>query len=283
MQARGSKARGLLMALSCTLGAGLAGFGRCGGPAADSWVLTWSDEFEGTAGALPDPARWGFDVGTGTNGWGNAQQEYDTDRPENAALDGQGHLVITARKEAFQGSQYTSARLHTQGRFSQRYGRFEARMRLPRGQGLWPAFWMLGDSFDTQGWPDCGEIDVMEYRGQEPTRVTGTLHGRGYSGGSAITGSTPLPGGGAFDEAFHTFGVEWTPDWVAWELDGELWQVIPRSAIPAGAPWAFDQPFFLLLNVAVGGNYVGNPDPSIFPPGGITTEIDWVRVYRKDG
>jgi beta-glucanase (GH16 family) len=140
---------------------------------------------------------------------------------------------------------------------------------------------MMGTSIDTEVWPKCGEIDVMEYRGQEPTRVTGTLHGPGYSGAGGLTGSTQLPGGAAFDEAFHTFAVEWTPDWVAWELDGEIWQVLTPGSLPLGGEWVFDQPFFLLLNVAVGGNYVGAPDPAIFPPEGIRTTVDWVRVYRK--
>jgi len=278
--AHGSTARGVLLA---ALGIVLAGFGRCGGAAPDAWELTWSDEFEGPAGQSPDPGRWTFDVGTGRNGWGNGQLEYDTARPENASLDGQGRLVITSRKESYLGSEYTSARLLTKGLFAQRYGRFEARMKLPRGRGLWPAFWMLGANFDTVEWPQCGEIDVMEYRGQEPSRVTGTIHGPGYSGGGGITGSIDLPAGAAFDQDFHLFAVEWTPDWVAWELDGEVWQVVTAGAIPAGAAWVFDQPFFLLLNVAVGGTYVGAPDPAIFPPEGIPTVIDYVRVYRKAG
>lgn len=259
------------------LGASVAGFGRCGPD--DTWRLAWADEFDGAAGQSPDEARWTFDVGTGANGWGNAQLEYDTARPENAALDGQGHLVITSRKEAYQGSQYTSARLLTKGRFSQRYGRFEARVQLPRGQGLWPAFWLLGADVDAVGWPACGEIDVMEYRGQDPTRVTGSLHGPGYSGGGAITGSQALAGGAGFDADFHVFGLEWSPDWIAWTLDGAVWQVVTPSSLPAGARWAFDHPFFILLNVAVGGNYVGAADPSVLPA---QTLVDWVRVYEED-
>jgi beta-glucanase (GH16 family) len=276
MRTHGTAARTLLL-LSLT--AGLAGFGRCGG-GGESWRLTWADEFDGPAGQPPDAARWTFDVGTGVNGWGNGQLEFDTARPENASLDGAGNLVITARREAYQGRQYTSARMLTQGLFAQRYGRFEARIKLPRGQGIWPAFWMMGESFGAVGWPACGEIDVMEYRGQEPGRVSGSLHGPGYSGGQALTGSTGLPGGAGFDDAFHVFAVEWTPEWVAWELDGVTWQVVVRGAAPPGA-WAFDQPFFILLNVAVGGGYVGDPDPSAFPPEGVRTLVDWVRVYQR--
>lgn len=255
---------------------GTAGFGRCGDE--PRWRLTWADEFDGAAGQSPDPARWAFDVGTGANGWGNKQLEYDTARPENASLDGASNLVITARRESYSGSAYTSARLHTKGLFAQRHGRFEARIKLPRGQGLWPAFWMLGANIDGVGWPACGEIDVMEYRGQEPGVVTGTVHGPGYSGTNPITASFTLPGGAGFDETFHVFAVEWTPDWIAWELDGKVWQVVVPGARPAGTAWPFDQPFSILLNMAVGGNYVGPPDPSVFPQ---TMLVDWVRVYEK--
>jgi beta-glucanase (GH16 family) len=257
-------------------GLATAGFARCDDE--PSWRLTWADEFDGPAGRSPDPGRWTFDVGTGVNGWGNQQLEYDTARPENASLDGQGNLAITARREGYEGREYTSARMLTRGLLAQRYGRFEARIKLPRGQGIWPAFWMLGADFDGTNWPACGEIDVMEYRGQEPLRVTGTVHGPGYSGGAAITGNRDLPGPAGFDEAFHVFGVEWTPDWIAWQLDGVTWQVVVPAQLPGGAAWVFDKPFFLILNVAVGGNYVGPPDPSIFPQ---TMLVDWVRVYER--
>ncbi len=264
------------VAVGGLLVATLSGFGRCG--AERSWKLAWSDEFDGAAGQSPDPARWSFDVGTGVNGWGNGQLEYDTARPENAALDGAGNLVITARHEPYAGSQYTSARMLTKGHFAQARGRFEARIKLPRGQGLWPAFWLLGADVDSAGWPACGEVDVMEYRGQEPQRVTGSLHGPGYSGAQAITGTTQLPGGAGFDEDFHVFAVEWTEDWIAWELDGRVWQVVVPAGLPAGGTWVFDHPFFVLLNVAVGGGYVGPPDPSVFPQSMI---VDWVRVYEE--
>lgn len=256
---------------------GLSGYGRCGDER--RWRLTWADEFDGAAGQSPDAARWTFDVGTGANGWGNAQLEYDTARPENASLDGAGNLVVTARRESFGGSQYTSARMLTKGLFAQARGRFEARIKLPRGQGLWPAFWLLGADVDTVGWPACGEIDVMEYRGQEPERVTGSLHGPGYSGGQAVTGTTQLPGGAPLDDDFHVFAVEWTEEWIAWELDGRVWQVVVPGGLPGGAPWVFDRPHFVLLNLAVGGNYVGPPDPSVFPQSML---VDWVRVYAEE-
>jgi beta-glucanase (GH16 family) len=263
--------------LAVVLGLGLMGFGRCGDE--PRWKLTWSDEFDGPAGQSPDATRWAFDVGTGVGGWGNLQLEYDTARPENASLDGQGHLVITSRKEAYQGSQYTSARMKTKGILAQKYGRFEARMKLPRGQGLWPAFWLLGADVDTNTWPACGEIDIMEYRGQEPRRVTGTVHGPGYFGKNAVTGNRDLPGPAGFDADFHVFAVEWSPDWIAWELDGAIWQVVVPAGLPAGGTWVFDHPFFVLLNVAVGGYYVGVPDDSVFPQ---TTVVDYVRVYERE-
>lgn len=271
------KSRVLRAAALASLVLPLAGFGRC--DTEPTFTLVWADEFDGPAGQSPDPGRWRFDVGTGVGGWGNAQLEYDTDRPENASLDGEGHLAITARKESYEGSAYTSARLLTQGLLAQKYGRFEARIKLPAGQGLWPAFWLLGADIDEVGWPECGEIDVMEYRGQEPFRVTGSLHGPGYSGGDAITSSKDLPGTEGFDAGFHVFAVEWTPDWIAWELDGEVWQVVVPEQLPEGASWVFDHPFFVLLNVAVGGNYVGPPDPAVFPQ---TTLVDYVRVYALD-
>lgn len=241
-----------------------------------SWRLVWEDEFAGDAGLPPDAAKWRYDVG---EDWGNAQLEYDTDRTENAALDGAGHLVLTARKETFNGRNYTSARLITRGLFDQARGRFEARMKLPRGRGLWPAFWLLGSNFENVGWPACGEIDIMEYRGQEPDVVHGSLHGPGYSGGSAITRSFDS-GGPGFDADFHVFAVEWDSDRITWFVDGRIYQVVTPKDLPVGARWVFQGPAFLIVNLAVGGAYVGAPDASTtFPQ---TLVVDWVRVYRGE-
>lgn len=257
----------------------LAAFSFIGGGCSSSSTapeeirLIWEDDFDGPAGQLPDPTKWTFDVGTG---WGNNQLEYDTDRPENVSLDGNGHLAITAREEAYEGAAYTSGRINTQGRFSRARGRFEARIRLPVGQGIWPAFWLLGDNFETVGWPACGEIDIMEYRGQEPNVVHGSLHGPGYSGGGAVTGRFILPGDG-FDAGFHTFAIEWDDDSIAWFVDGQIYQRRTPDDLPSGARWVFDHPFFILLNVAVGGQFVGDPDATTqFPQ---TMLVDWVRVY----
>jgi beta-glucanase (GH16 family) len=163
---------------SITLAAIAVALFGCSTEPETEWSLVWSDEFDGAAGTLPDAANWRFDVGTG---WGNAQLEFDTDRASNASMDGSGHLAITARQESFNGSAYTSARITTQGKREFQYGRVTARIKLPVGQGIWPAFWLLGSQHHEVGWPQSGEIDVMEYRGQEPRVVLGSVHGPGYS------------------------------------------------------------------------------------------------------
>lgn len=241
------------------------------------WELVWEDTFDGQAGEPIDPSRWRHDVGG--HGWGNEQLEHNTDRPTNASLDGEGHLAIVARQENFGGNAYTSARILTQDRFDQAYGRFEARIKLPSGQGIWPAFWMLGADFPVVGWPECGEIDILELRGQEPNRIQGSVHGPGYNGGSPISASYTLPNGARFDEDFHTFAVEWDPGRIAWYVDDTLYQVITESRVPAGGRWVFDHAFFLILNIAVGGHYVGPPDAqTTFPQ---TMLVDHVRVFRR--
>ena len=235
--------------------------------------LIWHDEFEGPAGQSPDPAKWQFDIGTD---WGNAQLEYDTDRPENVSLDGAGNLAITAREEPYLGRNYTSGRITTKDLFELQNGRFEARIRLPRGQGIWPAFWMLGADFDEVGWPTCGEIDVMEYRGQEPSVVHGSLHGPGYSAGGAITRRFYLTDS-TFDADFHVFAVEWRGDRIDWYVDDQFFQTVTANDVPG--EWVFDHPFYMILNVAVGGTFVGPPDATTaFPQ---TMLVDWVRVYRE--
>ena len=246
-------------------------------PTRPEWKLTWQDEFDGPAGQSPAAANWGYDLGTGGGGWGNNELEFYTARPENVSLDGAGHLVITARKEPYlQGTEYTSARINTRGLFEQDRGRFEARLKLPSGQGLWPAFWLLGADFAATGWPSCGEIDIMECRGQEPASVHGSAHGPGYSGGSALTGQYTLPKAG-FDQDFHLFAVEWSTDRITYLVDGIAYKAIERKDVPASSAWVFTHPFFIILNVAVGGNYVGPPDDTtIFPQ---TMLVDYVRVY----
>jgi beta-glucanase (GH16 family) len=242
------------------------------------YQLVWEDDFSGAAGALPDPAKWTYDIGIGpgNDGWGNQELQYYTNRPENASLDGLGNLAITARQENFSGRAFTSARLLTKGIFSQAYGRYEARMKMPWGPGIWPAFWMLGNDIDAVSWPQCGEIDIMEYRGQQPTLVHGSIHGPGYSGGAAITKSFSLSNS-RFDVEFHVFAVEWGEDYIDFYVDDTLYQRIKPEDAPG--EWVYDQPFFMILNIAVGGNFVGFPTPQTpFPQ---TMLVDYVRVYKE--
>ncbi len=242
-----------------------------------SYDLVWSDEFSGAAGRAPDPSFWNFDIGTGDNGWGNQELQYYTDRPENVSLDGNGNLVITAIQESFEGSSYTSARITTAGKIEQTYGRIEARIKTPFSQGLWPAFWMLGSNIDEVNWPQCGEIDIMELRGQEPRKIAGSIHGPGYSAGEAISRNYALEEG-RFDTEFHVFAIEWGPDFIDFFVDDRLYQQLTPADLPGDSEWVFDNDFFLLLNVAVGGTYVGSPsDNSRFPQKMI---IDYVRLYQ---
>jgi beta-glucanase (GH16 family) len=247
------------------------------------WTLAWSDEFDGPVGAPVDGAKWVAD--TGGEGWGNQELQYYTARADNVSLDGGGRLVITARAEPLDSPygcwygicRYTSARLKTKDRFEATYGRFEARIRIPRGQGLWPAFWMLGSNIDSVGWPRCGEIDVMENIGREPTVVHGTMHGPGYSGGSSIGGAYTL--NEPFADNYHVFAVEWTPGQIRWLVDEQEYRRTTPADLPPGATWVFEHPFFLLLNVAVGGVWPGDPDAStVFPQQML---VDYVRVYRR--
>lgn len=242
-----------------------------------SWQLTWQDEFEGEAGDSPDASKWTYDIGTGENGWGNGEFQYYTDRPENVSLDGNGNLVITALNVPFAGSNFTSARIKTQGLFDQAYGRFEARMKLPWGPGIWPAFWLLGADIEENPWPQCGEIDIMEYRGQQTSLIHGSVHGPGYSAGAAITNSYGLEKS-RFDVDFHIFAVEWGTDFIHFYVDDILYQEITPSDVTG--EWVYDDPFFILLNVAVGGGYVGFPTSETpFPQSMI---IDYVRVYKEN-
>ncbi|MCS6953689.1 MAG: family 16 glycosylhydrolase [Bryobacteraceae bacterium] len=242
------------------------------------WTLVWSDEFDGHG---LDPAKWEFDVGG--HGWGNNESQCYTRRTENAAVE-DGKLVIRALRETYTGPEgitrpYTSARLVTRGKFSRAYGRFEALIKLPYGPGIWPAFWMLGDDIATVGWPACGEIDIMENIGREPSTVHGTIHGPGYSGSRGIGASYTLPGGRRFADDFHLFAVEWEPEVIRWYVDDVLYQTRTPKDLPSGARWVFDHPFHLLLNVAVGGNWPGYPDQTtVFPQ---TMLIDYVRVYAR--
>ena len=245
-----------------------------------NYVLVWSDEFSAPNGSLPDSSKWIMETGGG--GWGNHELESYTNRARNARVQN-GNLVITAHKETYKGAdgitrQYTSARLKTLGLFEQKYGRFEARIKIPRGQGMWPAFWMLGNNIGTVDWPGCGEIDIMENIGKEPDKMHGTIHGPGYSGSEGLGGSYTLPSG-KFADNFHIFALEWEPSAIRFYADGNLYETRTPADLPAGKTWVFDHPFFILLNVAVGGGWPGNPDrTTVFPQRMV---VDYVKVYAR--
>jgi beta-glucanase (GH16 family) len=258
----------------------------CGGQstpasaAPQSWKLVWSDEFNAPDGSAPDSSKWTLE--SGGNGWGNNELEYYTNRLRNAQIHG-GNLVISALAEHYTGPDgvtrnYTSARLKTLGKFSQTYGRFEARIKIPYGQGMWPAFWMLGSDIDQAGWPACGEIDIMENIGREPSTVHGTIHGPGYSGAQGIGAPFSLPSG-RFADDYHLFAVEWEPNAIRFYVDTALYATRTPADLPPNTQWVYNKPFFILLNVAVGGSWPGSPDATtVFPQ---TMAVDYVRVYSR--
>ena len=231
--------------------------------------LVMSEEFN-TNGA-PDSSLWSYDIGNGNNGWGNNELQNYTDNSANIKIE-DGMLKITAIK---QGSTYTSARILTKGKFEKKYGRIEARIKMPYGKGLWPAFWMLGANSGTVAWPQCGEIDIMEYLGSKPTSIFGSVHGPGYSGGNAITKNYSLSND-RFDNGFHVFGIEWDENYINYYVDNVLYNQITPADVPG--QWVFNQPFYIILNMAVGGNFPGSPNSStVFPQ---TMLVDYVRVYQ---
>lgn len=269
----------VLSVASSTSAGGGGGTTQASMPNISSGTLVWSDEFNGPDGSLPDPKKWSI-VEDGT-GFGNHELEYYTARSSNVHQE-KGHLVITARKETYIGRDgvsrdYTSSRIETHGKFQQKYGRIEARIKLPNGQGIWPAFWMLGSDYKSAGWPACGEIDIMENVGFEPSIIHGSLHGPGYSGNNPLTGSFTLPNGARLSDDFHVFAVEWAPRAIRFYMDDILYETQTIDSIPITKHWAFDHPFFILLNVAVGGDWPGSPDRTTTFP--VSMLVDYVRVY----
>ncbi|MCW5518517.1 glycoside hydrolase family 16 protein [Aureitalea sp. L0-47] len=248
--------------------------------------LVFEDNFDGAEGASINTDNWNFEIGNGENGWGNQELQYYTDRPENVSLDGEGNMVITARRESFAGFEFTSARITTKDKFEQKYGRWEARIKMPGGRGIWPAFWMLGANIETEPdndpntvpWPFVGEIDITELRGQEPSTTIGSIHGPGYSGGGAISGEYELEGE-RFDKDFYVFAIEWHPDYIDFFIDDIRFNQITIDDLPQGVEeWPFNEnPFFMLMNIAVGGSFVGFPvEGTPFPQQMV---VDYVRVY----
>ncbi|MFF1822062.1 family 16 glycosylhydrolase [Kribbella sp. NPDC058245] len=245
-------------------------------------ATTFEDNFDGPAGQAPDASKWRYDIGG--SGWGNDERQYYTNSTRNSAKDGNGNLVITARQESggfqchYGTCQYTSARLLTAQTFTQTYGRWEARIKIPGTQGVWPAFWMLGAQGG--GWPNNGEIDIMENIGREPNTVHGTIHGPGYSGAEGIGAAYNSPNGQPFRNDFHTYRVDWAPDSITWFVDGVQYQRRTPADL-GGDQWVFNHPFFMIMNVAVGGYWPGYPDGSTQMPQTMT--IDYVRVSTLDG
>jgi beta-glucanase (GH16 family) len=252
-------------------------------PPTSGYSLVWSDEFSSANGSAPDSTKWTYVVGG--SGWGNHELQSYTSRPQNVQIQ-KGNLVITALRENYTGADgiarnYTSARLKTQNLFTQAYGRFEARIKIPKGQGIWPAFWMLGNDINQNGWPKCGEIDIMENIGREPGIIHGSLHGPSSTAPTSdLTATVSLPTGQNYSDDFHIYAIEWEPGSVRFYVDSNNYATFTRSQWPAGGQWVFDHPFFILLNVAVGGVWPGTPDATTQSPQQML--VDYVRVYTKN-
>jgi len=258
---------------------------RAPDPGPSGWSLVWSDEFDGAAGELPDPANWSYQLTDvdpfGNFGWGNQELQYYSDNPDNASTDGIGNLVITLDAadpslECFYGPcEFESARLITQHKAEFAYGRIETRVLVPNGlDGLWPAFWSLGTDINRNPWPAAGEIDFMEYVSRLPNEIFGTIHGPGYNGGGSF-GNVYDFGEPVYNN-YHTFTVEWEPNLITWYVDGILYHQAEPSEVPG--PWVFEKPFYLLFNLAVGGNFGGTIDPNLTLPQDFF--IDYIRVYQ---
>ena len=249
-----------------------------------TWVETFRDDFDGPSGSAPDPTHWNVqDRQYGQN----QEQDYNTQERTNSFLDGEGRLVIQALKEnyeympgRFSDQPYTSARLNSEGLLHQQYGRFEASIRLPAGKGLWPAFWLLGENIEDVGWPRCGEVDILEMAGSQPQIIDGSMHGPGYSGTMSLTRDYELESG-MFIDSFHTFALEWTAEGMRWLVDGNVYHVRTRAGLAElGLDWVFDQPFYMILNLAVGGLYDGSPDETTPFPSQLV--FDYISVSRLE-
>jgi beta-glucanase (GH16 family) len=257
-------------------------------PPRATWVQVWSDEFDGAAGSRIDDTKWSYETADGCKqgicGWGNNEKEYYTDATENIALNGQGQLMIVARRApagltcSYGPCLYTSARITTRGKMTAAPGRVEARIKLPAGQGLWPAFWMLGHNSPAVKWPACGELDIMENKGSQSTTTSSAVHGLGYSGQTPFAHAHSLASGVLADD-FHTFAVEWDSLAVRFFVDDTVHYTVTRDAVEHYGKSILDQPFFLMLNLAVGGHFDGDPQSdAIFPA---TMLVDYVRVYAR--
>lgn len=275
------------LALACSGGAPVTATPTTPVPVA-TWTLVWSDEFDGADGAAVDASKWSHDLGDGCSagncGWGNNEKEVYTNAAENVSLDGQGHLRIVARQAPagltcyYGACRYTSGKITTRGKMTAAPGRVEARLKLPAGRGLWPAFWMLGSGFPSVAWPACGELDIMENKGSAPTATSSAIHGPGYSGNTPFARVSELANGGTTSD-FHTYAVEWDAESARFSVDGATQYAVSRSELQQYGSSILGQPYFVILNLAVGGNFDGDPpSDAIFPA---TMLVDWVRVYGK--
>ncbi|SMO88644.1 glycoside hydrolase family 16 protein [Gracilimonas mengyeensis] len=247
----------------------------------ENYELVWSDEFNSTE---LDTSKWDFNTGTGAEigliGWGNNELQYYREGNNNVSVT-DGNLVIEARKENYSDMEYTSAKLVTQNKAAWKYGKVEVRAKVPETQGIWPAIWMMPTESAYGNWPRSGEIDLMELLGHQPDTVYGTAHfGNSFEDRGHFTKAITLEGGENFSNAFHTYAVEWKPDTLKWFLDGDQYHTMSSSDIKP-YNWPFDKPFYLILNVAVGGNWPGNPDETTRLPQQM--KVDYVRVYQKAG
>lgn len=254
------------------------GFNNAGYDAPTSYAgytLTWSDEFNGTS---LDNTIWGHQNGDGCPGlcgWGNNELEYYTDRPENLFFQN-GKLIIEARPESFNGKNYTSSKILTQGKKPIKFGRIDIRAILPKGKGIWPAFWLMPEKSVFGGWPKSGEIDLMEVVGHEPNKTHGTLHYGPGPGSTQINRNYTLPSG-TFNDAFHVFSLEWKEDQLKWLIDGNIFSTVNKADLGANN-YPFNEEFFLIFNLAVGGNWPGNPDVNTYFPQWLI--VDYIRVYQ---
>ena len=239
-------------------------------PVPSSWTLVFSDEFD-TPGAL-DPAKWGYEIGY----LRNDEKQYYTSRSENVRAEG-GNLVIEARQEPYQGYAYTSASVNTRGRFEFTYGRVEVRAKLPTGNGTWPAIWMLGTNISQVGWPACGEIDIMENVGFDPTRIYGTIHTAAYNWVAGTSKGANLAVANPWED-FHVYSLEWYPDRIDLFVDGQKYFTFRNEGTGVGT-WPFDKTQYLQLNLAIGGSWGGQKgiDDSLFPH---LYLVDYVRIYK---
>lgn len=239
----------------------------------DGRRLVWSDEFD--TDGKPDPQRWGYDLGG--HGWGNNELQYYTDTPANARVE-DGHLIIEAHRQATGNRAYSSARLVTRNLAEWNRGRIEVRAKLPSGRGTWPAIWMLGNNIDAVGWPACGEIDIMEHVGYEPDSIYGTIHSAAFNHveGTQRSGAVACTDA---EQEFHVYAIDWTAERIDFLLDGRIYHTFRKPPDAGRAEWPFDQPHYLLLNLAAGGNWGGKHgvDTTIWPQRML---VDYVRVYQ---